>query len=127
MLQLNLVVVQQSSKEWMGRNHESALVEGREGHDIATRRRRRILATGHEPLHRVGPPTEKTALDEALHACVGDVGAIPRLHGRQGRKNKSYAGGERAKAIDPNAGGREAEKARLWLGVSKDEGKGRYL
>ena len=73
MLQLDLVVVQQSSKERMGRNCESMLVEGREGHDVAIRRRQRILMTGHEPLHCVGPPTEKTMLNEALHARVGDV------------------------------------------------------
>ena len=34
-LQLDLVVVQQSLEEWVGRNHELMLVEGREGHDIA--------------------------------------------------------------------------------------------
>ena len=76
-LQLDLVVVQQSSKEWVGRNRESALMEGREGHDVAIGRRRRLLTTRHEPLHRLGSPTKKTALDEALHARVGDVGAIP--------------------------------------------------
>ena len=77
MLQLNLVVVQQSSEERMGRNRESVLVDGREGHGVAIGRRRRLLATGHKPLYRVGPPAEKTALDEALYACVGDIGAIP--------------------------------------------------
>ena len=82
---------------------------------------------GHKSLHRLSSPTEKTALDEAIYARMGDVGAIPRLHGRQGQKNKSYASGGRAKAIDPNTGSGEAEKARLRLGISKDEGKGRYL
>ena len=43
-------------------------MEGREGHDVAIGRRWRLLATGHEPLRRVGPPTEKTALDVALYA-----------------------------------------------------------
>ena len=76
-LQLDLVVVQQPLEEWLGRNHESTLMEGREGHDVAIGRRRRILATGHEPLRHVGPPTEKTALDEGLYARVGDVKAIP--------------------------------------------------
>ena len=61
----------------MGRNHESALVEGRKGHDVAIGRHRRILMTEHEPLHRLGSPTKKTTLDEALHARVGDVGVIP--------------------------------------------------
>ena len=111
----------------MGRNRESALMEGREGHDVAIGRRRRLLTTRHEPLHRLDSPTKKITLDEALHVRVGDVRAIPRLHGRQGQKNESYAGGGRAKAMDSNAGGGEAEKARLRLGVSKDEGKGRYL
>ena len=76
-LQLDLVVVQQSSKEWVGRNHKSALVEGHEGHDVAIERRQRLLTTGHEPLHRLSSPMEKTTLDEALYAYVGDVGAIP--------------------------------------------------
>ena len=97
MLQLNLVVVQQSLEEQMGRNHESTLVEGCEEHDIAIGRCRHILATMHEPLHHVGPPVEKTALDKALHACVGDIEAIPCLVGRQGWKNEGYAGGGRAK------------------------------
>jgi hypothetical protein len=35
MLQLNLVVVQQSPEESVGRNCESALVKGCEGHDVA--------------------------------------------------------------------------------------------
>ena len=77
MLQLNLVVVQQSPEERMGRNRESALVEGHEGHDISIEQRRGILAIRHEPLHRIGPPTEKTALYEALHACVGDIRVVP--------------------------------------------------
>ena len=34
-LQLDLVMVQQPSEERVGRNHESVLVEGREGHDVA--------------------------------------------------------------------------------------------
>ena len=61
----------------MGRNHESVLVEGREGHDVAVGQRRHLLTTGHEPLHRLGSPTEKTTLDEVLHACVDDVRVIP--------------------------------------------------
>ena len=77
MLQLNLLVVQQFPEERRARNHESTLVEGCEGHDVAIGWRRRILTTRHEPLYHVGPPMEKTTLDEALHARVGDVGAIP--------------------------------------------------
>jgi len=76
-LQIDLVVVQQSPEEWVGRNRESTLVEGREGHDVAIGRRWRLLTTGHKPLHRLSSPTKKTALDEALHARVDDVGAIP--------------------------------------------------
>ena len=66
-LQLNLIVVQQTSEEWVGSNHESALMEGRKGDDVAVGRRRCILTAGHKPLRRIGPPTEKTMLDEALH------------------------------------------------------------
>ena len=61
----------------MGRNRESALVEGREGDNIAVRWRRRILTAGHKPLCHIGRPTEKTTLDEALHARMGNIGAIP--------------------------------------------------
>ena len=61
----------------MGRNRESALVEGCEGHDVAAGRHRHLLTAGHEPLRCVGSPIEKTTLDEALHVHVGDVGAIP--------------------------------------------------
>ena len=76
-LQLDLVVVQQSSKEWVGRNRESTLMEGREGHDVVVGQRRYLLMTEHEPLHHLGSPTEKTTLDEAIHVRVGDIGAIP--------------------------------------------------
>ena len=61
-------MVQQSPEEQMGRNRESVLMEGREGHDVAIGRCRLLLATGHEPLRCVGPPAKKTALDEALYA-----------------------------------------------------------
>ena len=76
-LQLNLIVVQQTSEEWVGSNHESMLMEGRKGDDVAVERRRRILTAGHKPLHRIGPPVEKTTLDKALHACMGNIGAVP--------------------------------------------------
>ena len=107
----------------MGRNREFALMEGCEGHDIAVERCRRLLTTGHEPLHCLGSPTEETALDEALHARVGDVGAIPRLHGKQGGRNENFAGGGRARARDPSACSGEAKRTRLWLGISKMKGK----
>ena len=38
-LQLDLIVVQQTPEERVGRNHESALVEGHEGDDVAIGRR----------------------------------------------------------------------------------------
>ena len=126
-LQLDLVMVQQPLEERVGRNHEPALMEGHEGHDVAVGRCRHLLTTGHEPLHRLSSPTEKTTLDEAIHARVGDVGAIPRLHGKQGWKNKNFAGGRRARTRNPGTGGGEAEKTRLRLRVPKGEGKGPYL
>ena len=125
-LQLDLVVVQQPLEERMRADREPMLMEGHEGDDVTVGRHRHLMA-GNQQLHRVGPPAKKTVLDEALYARVGDVRVIPRLHGRQGWKNESYAGGGRTKAMDPNVGGEEAEKARLRLGVSKDEGKGHYL
>ena len=75
-LQLDLIVVQQTSEEWVGRNHESTLMEEREGDDVAIGWCRHIIATGHEPLHHIGPPAKKTTLDEALHVHVGDIGVI---------------------------------------------------
>ena len=76
-MQLNLIVVQQTLKEWVERNHESALMEGRKGDDVAVGRRQWILTTRHKPLHRIGPPTEKTTLDEALHVRMGNIRAVP--------------------------------------------------
>jgi len=76
-LQLNLIVVQQTLEKWVGRNHESVLVEGHKGDDVAIGGRRRILTAGHKPLHLIGPLAEKTTLDEALHARMGNIGAIP--------------------------------------------------
>ena len=61
----------------MGRNHESTLVEERKGDDVAIGRRWRILMTRHKLLHHIGPPAEKTTLDEALHARIGNIGAMP--------------------------------------------------
>jgi len=106
MLQLNLIVLQQSLEEEMGRNHESTLVEGHKGHDVAIGQRWCILATGHQSLHRASPPVEKTTLDESLHAHIGDIGAVARLHGKQGWRNKNFAGGEKARTRDPSADNR---------------------
>ena len=70
-LQLDLIVVQQTLEEWVGWNHESALMEGHEGDDVAIGRCRCILTAGHKPLHRIGPPMEKTTLDGApMHTWV---------------------------------------------------------
>ena len=69
-------MVQQTLEEWVRRNRESTLMEGRKGNDVAIGRRRRILAAGHKPLCRIDFPTEKTTLDEALYAHVGDVRAM---------------------------------------------------
>jgi hypothetical protein len=51
--------------------------------------------------------------------CVGDIKAVPRLHGKRGWRNESFASGGRAKVRSPSTSGEEAEKARLWLDVSK--------
>ena len=55
----------------MGRNHESVLVKGCKGDDVAVKQRRHILMAGM--IHS----TEKTMLDEALHACMGNIGVVP--------------------------------------------------
>ena len=65
-LQLDLIVVQQTPEERVGRNRESALVEGHEGDDIAVGRPWRILTAGHKPLRRNSPPAENTMLDEPI-------------------------------------------------------------
>ena len=96
-LQLDLVVLQHPPKEQVRGDRESVLVEGHERYDVAIEQRRHVLMTRHEPLHRVGPPTEKATLDKALHACMGDVKAIPRLYGKQGWRNESFADGGKSK------------------------------
>ena len=53
------------------------LVDGHEGDDVGVGWHWRILMAGHKPLRHISPPTEKTALDEALHACMGNIGAVP--------------------------------------------------
>ena len=70
-------MVQKTLEERVRRNRESVLMEGREGDNVAVGRRRRILMAGHKPLCRIGPPVEKTMLDEALHARMGNIGAVP--------------------------------------------------
>ena len=76
-LQLDLIMMQLTLEEQVRRNCESALLEEREGDDVAVRWRRRLLAARHKPLHCIGPPAEKTTLDEALHARIGNIGAMP--------------------------------------------------
>ena len=97
-LQLDLIEVQQTTKELVGRNHESVLMEGRKGDDVAIGRCRCILMAGHKPLRHIGPPAEKTTLDKALHACMGNIGVVPRIHGGWRRLRRSKGGGGEAKA-----------------------------
>ena len=52
-------------------------MEWREGDDVTIRQHRHLLVAGNQLHHRVGPPAKKTALDEALYACIGDIGAVP--------------------------------------------------
>ena len=121
-------------------DHEPALMEGREGDDVTVGRHRHLLVAGNQPLHRISPPVKKTVLDKALHACVGDVGAVPRLHGKQRQRSEDFlamaekrklriwgAGGGLAEATDPNNGGGKAKKARLQFGVPKHDRGARYL
>jgi len=63
MLQLQPIVVQQSSEESVGRSHEPPLMEGDEEDDVAIGRRWHILATRYDPLIRHSPYTEKALLD----------------------------------------------------------------
>ena len=99
-LQLDLIVVKQSLEERAGRNRQSVPVEGREGDDVAIGRRRHILMAGHKPLYRIGPPMKKTTLDEAFHACMGNIGAVPLIHGGWRRLRRSKGGGGEAEARD---------------------------
>jgi hypothetical protein len=39
------------------------------------------------------PRTKKTAIDEALHACMVAIQAVPQIHGRLGLKSGSCGGG----------------------------------
>ena len=58
-------------------DHEPRLMEGRGGDNVTIELHRHLLMARNQPLHRVSPPAKKTALDEALHACVGDIGVVP--------------------------------------------------
>ena len=75
-------------------------MEEHEGDDVAVGQRRRILAVEHKLLHRIGPPTEKTVLDEDLHVCIGNIRAIPRIHGGWRCLRRSKGGGRGAEATD---------------------------
>ena len=63
MLQLKPIVVQQPSKESVGRSREPTVVEGDKGDDVAIRQRRCILATRYDLLHHHGPYAEKALLN----------------------------------------------------------------
>ena len=80
MLQLHLVVMQQPPKELVGGGGESPLMEVSEGHDVAIRRRWRILIADQPPLLGGGPCVKKTVVDEALQALEGDIRSAPWLH-----------------------------------------------
>ena len=80
MLQLDLVIVQQPPKKFVGGGREPTLIEVGNRHHIAVERRRQILLTEQQPLLGRGPYMEKTMTDEAFHALEGDVGAAPRIH-----------------------------------------------
>jgi len=83
-LQLHIVVIQQPLKELVGGSGESPLVEVSEGHNVALRQRWHVLIAGQPPLLGGGPRTEETAVDKALQALEGDIGAAPRFHWRIG-------------------------------------------
>ena len=65
-LQLYLVVVQQSLKKLVDRGGESLLVEVSKGHNVAIGRRQRVLITGQPPLLGGGLRAEETMVDKAL-------------------------------------------------------------
>ena len=92
--------MQQTLEERVSRNRKSTLVEGPEGDNVAVRWHRRILTAGHKPLRRIGPPIEKTTLDEALHARMGNIEAVPRIHGGWRWLRTSKDGGRVAEATD---------------------------
>jgi hypothetical protein len=79
MLQLELVVVQQPTKESMERNREPTLMEGDEGDDVAIEWRQRIFIVRYDPFHCCGPRAEKALFDQSFHTRVEDIGARPQL------------------------------------------------
>ena len=84
-MQLHIVVMQQPPKELVGGGSESPLMEVSEGHNVAFRRRWRILIAGQPPLLGGGPRTKKATMIKALQALEGDIGSAPWLHGTIGR------------------------------------------
>ena len=80
MLQLYLVVVQQSPKKLVDGGGEYPLVEVSEGHNVAFGRRRRVLIAGQPPLLGDGPCAKKATVNKALQALEGDIGSAPWLH-----------------------------------------------
>ena len=79
-LQLHLVVIQQPSKEPVGRYGESPLVEVSEGHDIPFGRRWLILIARQPPLLGGGQWVKEATANEALQVLRGNVGSAPWLH-----------------------------------------------
>jgi hypothetical protein len=75
-LQLDVVVVLQPSKEMMG-DHKPTLVEWHEGYGVTIGGHRHILAAGHDPLIHLRPRSEEPMLDKDLHASTENVGVMP--------------------------------------------------
>ena len=80
MLQLHLIIIQQSPKESMCGYGKSPLMEDGERHDIPFGQRRLILVTRQQPLLDSGQWTEKATVDEALQMPRGDARSTPQLH-----------------------------------------------
>ena len=92
-LQLHLIVVQQSSKKLVDGGGESPLMEVSEGHDVAVGWRRRVLITGQPPILGGGPRTKKTTAYKALQALEGDVRVAPQTHWKMGMGGCKLNGG----------------------------------
>ena len=80
MLQLDLVVVQQPLKKFVGGGRESTFVKVGEQHHIVVGRLWQILLAGQQPLLSRGPCVEKTATNKAFHVLEGNVRVAPRIH-----------------------------------------------
>ena len=76
-LQLHLIVVQQSPKKLMGGHGESPLEEVSERHNVPFRRLWLLLLTKQPPLLGGGQRAKEASADEALQALRGDVGFVP--------------------------------------------------